>query len=396
MLGLEIAGDTASMSDWATTAGGGFRAVGVGTAVAGERADLGLVEDPFARWDDAQSAIVQEDCWEWYVGDFVPRLKPNAKRVIIMTRFNEFDLLGRVFERDAALGIKWRVIRLPMIAEEDDPVGRKPGERLWPEWFTEEQVIEARSDAQKWSALYQQTPSPVSGEYFRSEWLIPYTAAPDLEEMRIYGGSDYATTSDGGDYTCHVVIGVSPEDDLYLIDIWRAKTSTDVWVDALCDLVLKFKPMGWAEEKGQITAGIGPFLDRRARERKAYFIRTQFPTRADKATRARSMQGMMALRGLHVPLHAKWYPDFRAELLAFPQGKHDDQVDAIGLVGQLLDSIISGKKRESPVKQFDIERDAYQTLPGSQVGAYAVGGNSGTLSWGEGDDYGASDDWKAM
>ena len=62
MLGLEIAGDTASMSDWATTAGGGFRAVGVGTAVAGERADLGLVEDPFARWDDAQSAIVQEDC----------------------------------------------------------------------------------------------------------------------------------------------------------------------------------------------------------------------------------------------------------------------------------------------------------------------------------------------
>ena len=75
-----------------------------------------------------------------------------------MTRFNEFDLLGRVFERDAALGIKWRVIRLPMIAEEDDPVGRQPGERLWPEWFTEEQVTEARSDAQKWSALYQQTP----------------------------------------------------------------------------------------------------------------------------------------------------------------------------------------------------------------------------------------------
>jgi hypothetical protein len=165
-LGLEIARETTSMADWALTTGGGFRAVGVGTAVAGERADLGLVEDPFARWDDAQSAIAQENVWEWYVGDFSPRLKPQAKRVIITTRFNEFDLLGRVFERDAALGIKWRVIRLPMIAEDDDPVGRQPGERLWPEWFTEEQVIEARSDAQKWAALYQQSPSPETGNYF--------------------------------------------------------------------------------------------------------------------------------------------------------------------------------------------------------------------------------------
>ncbi len=81
---------------------------------------------------------MQEEAWEWYTGDFVPRLKPNARRVIITTRFNEFDQLGRVFERDAALGIKWRIIRLPMIAEDDDPLGRRRGERLWPEWFTEE------------------------------------------------------------------------------------------------------------------------------------------------------------------------------------------------------------------------------------------------------------------
>jgi predicted phage terminase large subunit-like protein len=191
------------------------------------------------------------------------------------------------------------------------------------------------------------------------------------------------------------VIGVDPEDRLFLLDIWRARTSTDVWVDALCDLVLKYKPMGWSEEKGQITAGIGPFLDRRARERKAYFVRTQFPTRADKATRARSMQGMMALQGLYVPIHAKWYPDFRAELLAFPQGKHEDQVDGIGLIGQLLDTVISGKKREATTKHFDISRDAYRTLPSAQVGAYAMGGSASNLSWGDTDDWGI-DSWKTM
>ena len=82
---------------------------------------------------------------------------PSAS--IIMTRFNEMDLLGRIMERDAALGFKWRHIRLPMIAEEDDPIGREPGERLWPEWFTEDQVTEARANAHKWVALYQQRPS---------------------------------------------------------------------------------------------------------------------------------------------------------------------------------------------------------------------------------------------
>ena len=108
------------------------------------------------------------------------------------------------------------------------------------------------------------------------------------------------------------------------------------------------------------------------------------------------MQGMMALQGLHVPVHAKWYPDFRAELLAFPQGKHDDQVDAIGLIGQLLDTVISGKKRATPVKQFDIERDAYQVLPSSQISAYAMAGASGNLSFGETDDDYGSTDWKAI
>jgi hypothetical protein len=108
----------------------------------------------------------------------VPRLKPNARRVIIMTRFNELDLLGRVMERDAALGFTWKHVRLPMIAEEDDPIGRAVGERLWPEWFTEDQITEARSNAHKWVALYQQRPSPETGEYFKVEWLKPYTTLP--------------------------------------------------------------------------------------------------------------------------------------------------------------------------------------------------------------------------
>lgn len=348
VLGIAMSPDSSAMDDWALISGGGYRAAGVGNAIAGERADLGIVEDPFARWEDAQSAAAQEGVWEWYTGDFIPRLKPQAKRVVIMTRFNEFDLLGRIRERDERLGIKWKRVILPMLAGPNDLLGRPVGGRLWPEWFTDSQVIEARSDPQKWAALYQQEPSPESGDYFKADWLRAYDKVPARETMRVYGASDYAVTAGGGDYTVHVVVGLDPDGRMYLLDLWRGQAQGDVWIEAFCDLVHLWKPLGWAEETGQIKSAIGPFLERRMRERKAYVAREQFPTRGDKSIRAQSIRGRMALEGLYVPTLAPWYPDLRSEVLSFPAGKHDDQVDALGLVGQLLDRMIKGTAAEDP------------------------------------------------
>jgi predicted phage terminase large subunit-like protein len=168
--------------------------------------------------------------------------------------------------------------------------------------------------------------------------------------MRIYGGSDYAVTADGGDYTVHIVVGLDPEGRMYLLDLWRKQTASDEWIEAFCDLVTLWKPVGWAEEKGQISAGVGPALDKRQRERKAYVYREQFPTRGDKAVRAQSIRGRMPLEGLYVPTQASWYPAFRSELLSFPAGKHDDQVDALGLIGQLLDQMVPGQNPKPPPK----------------------------------------------
>jgi hypothetical protein len=115
--------------------------------------------------------------------------------------------------------------------------------------------------------------------------------AHDARALNIYGGSDYAVTSDGGDYTVHVVIGVDPENRMYLLDLWRGQTSSDIWIEAWCDLVKKWRPSFWAEEHGQIISGVGPFLKRRAIERQAYTHREQFVSRGDKAVRAQSMRG---------------------------------------------------------------------------------------------------------
>jgi predicted phage terminase large subunit-like protein len=135
---------------------------------------------------------------------------------------------------------------------------------------------------------------------------------------------------------------IDPKRRMFLLDLWRQQTSSNVWIEAWCDLVTKWKPAFWAEEKTQITSGVGPFITARARERQAYTKREQFPTRHDKAVRAQSIRGRMELDGLYVPARAPWLPDLKAELLAFPTGKHDDQVDALGLVGQLLDKWAPG------------------------------------------------------
>src|SRR5262249_20157036 len=99
----------------------------------------------------------------------------------------------------------------------------------------------------------------------------------------------------------------------------------------------------------QISAGVGPALDKRQRERKAYCYREQFPTKGDKAVRAQSIRGRMALEGLYVPTNVPWFAEFKRELLNFPADKHDDQIAALGLLGHRLDQLVRGRKQRPPV-----------------------------------------------
>lgn len=351
-LGISPAPDNQAAGRWALTSGAEYYAAGVGTGIAGFRAKLGLIDDPIRSRQDADSELIRDRIWDWYINDFRTRLVPGAAEILIQTRWHEDDLAGRALQHN-----DWRVVSLPAIAEENDQLGREPGEPLWGDdaygYGAQIQEIRSNTPARTWSALYQQRPAPEEGDYFKAEWLKPYGHKPDPKTLRVYGGSDYAVTADGGDYTVHAVVGVDPEGRMYLLDLWRKQAASDVWIEAFCDLVLEHKPLAWAEEQGQIKAGVGPFIDRRQRERKAYVFREQFPTRGDKAVRAQSIRGRMALEGIYVPINAPWYPELRSELLSFPAGKHDDQVDALGLVGQLLDQMTNGVKPAKPRAKQD-------------------------------------------
>lgn len=333
---------------WDTDNGGQYRAAGAGGTITGLRADLAVIDDPIKGREEADSETRREKVWSWYQDDLQTRLKPGAAIVLVQTRWHEDDLAGRLLAHEAG---SWRTLVVPMVAESpDDPLGRAPGEYLWSDdaygYAADIRDRQSRILSRTWSALYQQRPAPESGDYFKREWLRPVPTMPPRSSMRVYGASDYAVTSDGGDFTVHVVVGMDSDGRLWLLDMWRGQASSDVWVEAFCDLVRQWKPIGWAEETGQIKSGVGPWLDRRMRERQAYVARRQFPTRGDKAVRAQSIRGRMALDGLHIPASAAWRADFEAELMAFPAGKHDDQVDALGLVGQLLDVMVPAAKTQ--------------------------------------------------
>ena len=358
VLGVNLAGDSQAAGRWETSVGGEYYAAGVGGSITGRRADLVIIDDPVRSREDAASESVRDKTWDWYKADLYTRLKPGGRIALIQTRWHEDDLAGRLLEDMAAGGDQWETISLPALAEEDDPLERMPGEPLWPEWESLAELERKRRalGPREWAALYQQRPAPEEGDYFKAEWLKSYDALPASETLRVYGASDYAVTADGGDYTVHIVVGLDPEGRMYVLDVWRQQASSDRWIDAFCDLVLQWKPMAWAEEQGQIKAGVGPFLDRRQRERQAYVARQAFPTRGDKAIRAQSIRGRMALEGLYLPNNRAWVEPLRSELLSFPAGKHDDQADALGLVGQMLDSIGYG---DVPKVVPFVQRDRY-------------------------------------
>ena len=353
MLGIKLSDDSKAAARWSLESGGEYYGVGAGTGISGFRANLGVGDDLFGSREDAYSETVRQKRWDWYQDDFSARLKPVAKRILMNTRWHEEDVAGRVLGQIERNEIKGRVISIPAIAEQNDPMGRKLGEFLWddPTGYNYAAFLRARqreTTPMMWAALYQQRPAPEDGDYFKASWLKTCDALPSRETMRVYGGSDYAVTADGGDYTVHFVLGLDPDGRMYLLDRWRKQSSSDEWIEAFCELVQVWKPVGWAEEKGQISAGVGPALDRRQRERQAYCYRQQFPTRGDKSVRAQSIRSRMALEGLHVLKDAAWLPELRSELLSFPAGKHDDQVDALGLIGQLLDQMVAGQKPRQP------------------------------------------------
>lgn len=340
LMDVSLRDDQKAADEWALTNGSEYMSGGLLSGLTGNRAALGVLDDPIRGRDAAESQTIRDKTWDAYVDDFCSRLIPGAPQVMILTRWHQDDPAGRILPEgwagesgwfDGRDGRRWYVICLPAIADRlDDPLEREIGQTLWPEWFSHEHWAPFRLNQRTWSSLYQQKPSPEEGTFFQRTWFKTWITKP--QHLRIYGTSDYAVTEGGGDYTVHRIWGVDPQGDIYRLDGWAGQTTSDVWIDRKIDLIAKWKPLAWFGEGGVIQKAVEPMLRRRMRERQTYCHLVWMPSIADKPTRARGFQARLAMGTV-------WFEDGAdfAQFLNFPAGKHDDDVDCAGLIGRALD-----------------------------------------------------------
>ena len=319
---LALSDERTAVEDWETTKGGGMRAVGVGGGVTGQGGDLVIIDDPIKNREEADSEAYRERVWDWYTDDLYTRLEPGAALVLIMTRWHEDDLAGRILASDDAPN--WTVVKLPAEAEEDDPLGRKPGEALCRDRYDEAALAGIKNILHRsYYALYQQRPQPREGAMFHREW---FQVAPKPVGARAVRWWDMAATEDGGDWTVGVKLSLGRDQLVYVEDVQRfrhAPGKRDRRIRQVVGMDGPSVPQWSGREPG--AAGVTA-AESFVRLLVGYAAHHR-PETGSKETRAEPFASY-AENGMVRMVRGDWNEAFLSELVSFPSGKHDDQVDA--------------------------------------------------------------------
>ncbi|CAM3845471.1 phage terminase large subunit [Parendozoicomonas haliclonae] len=333
---------SASAENWLTTEGGGYLAAGVGGGLTGNGAHVGIIDDPVKNREEAESENTQQNIIDWYTSTFYTRLAPGGGVLVILTRWHDNDLAGWLLREMEKGGDQWEVVVYPAIATKDEKF-RKKGEPLHQARYPLEALhgIKRAVGARDWQALYQQNPVSEDGDFFQKKDFRYYRAAelPPLDELSTYTAWDMAIgTQEMNDYSVGVTVGIDRRERIWVLDVVRGQWGSLDLVEQILDTYAKWRSDMTGIEKGVIEMALGPFLETRTKEREMWdFSYTKLATgKRDKALRARPMQGRMQQGMVFFPEDAPWFQDFQNEFLRFPSGVHDDQVDALAWIGQMM------------------------------------------------------------
>jgi len=238
---------------------GGMVTAGVGGALTGRGAHVAAVDDPFKGSEDASSPTQRDRVWDWWQSVLLTRLEPQGSVLLVNTRWDEDDLSGRLLKEEPE---DWIVIDLPALAlSADDPLGRQPGEALWPERFNAEDYARIRKSVGErvWWSLYQQKPRPMSGGVWNQAWIdgnrISTAALRGIDLDRIVVAVDPAGgKSNANDEVGIVAAGSAvvealgahhsyPElrDEFYVLDDKSASLGADEWGIVACQLAIDWQ-----------------------------------------------------------------------------------------------------------------------------------------------------------
>lgn len=353
--------------------GGGMRACGINSAVTGRRADFAIVDDPYKNYQEAASEANRMVVMNNYRSAVRSRLKPKGVIIIVHTRWVKEDISGELIEAMGnGSGEHWDVLKLSARGVEGDPLGRKIGEPLWPDYYGEAELVEMEKAAGPvfWPAQHQQEPENFAGKLFKRDWFRYFEIEGNISEFHYY----YVLHSDMGDLRYHqsecikfqtidtngssktvhdyFVIStwlICPGGEILLLDVYREQINVDKHLEALQEAYEKHLPgCIYVENK---TFGTNLIA---SAESLGYPV-IEMSAEVDKLTRAVTIIAKYAQGMVYHRLNASWSKAVEHEAIEFPGGKNDDWVDtasiagiaSIELIGGFFEApLVGGKERE--------------------------------------------------
>lgn len=331
-----LTAESRAAEEFALTNGSEYMSGGILSGITGNRANGIIIDDPIKGREDAQSEVIREKTFDAYENDLKTRLIPGGWICLIQTRWHEDDLAGRILPegwngqsgkimcRD---GMEWEVICLQARCEVvDDPLGRERGEYLWPEWFDRQHWAQFENNPRMWASLFQQRPTPSDGDLFKPD-MMTYVEAIPAGHITWVRGWDLASTENDGDWTAGVKLGRMGDGRYIVGDITRFRHGPDKR-DALM--------LATASRDGRSTKIDFPQDPGQAGKSQVAYLTKQFagyrvtssPESGDKQIRAEPVAAQCNVGNVLV-LIGPWNQKFADELRVFPNGTHDDQVDAL-------------------------------------------------------------------
>jgi hypothetical protein len=355
--------DVRARHRWQMELGGAVRAAGIGGSIMGRGANGLLVDDYLKNMEEALSETYREKIYRWYLSTASTRLAPDAWVVIVATRWHRKDLIGRLLEDMNNGGEHWCRLRLPALAEENDPLGRKPGEALWPERFPQAWLESVRDKYRAsgyewmWEALYQQNPPEVMDAEFQADYFpesMWFKDWPCELVHRIQTCDPSLGKTDKSDYQAHVLMGLDREGVMWVEGDLRRRDRVQIVGDML-DLGRWFKPEAVGIESNMWQVLLADQLYEQSKasgmslpiwpmnnwENKMVRIRaTLTPYLSRKEFRFRDTPGTRLLV---------------EQLRGFPTCKYDDGPDALELAVRLMRDVFQRGANGQPMEDPDSE-----------------------------------------